>query len=62
MFGVDMGEVIQFVSRSERERLRLIKEARAIYDSIFPQEPVNEEQGNATISRAVSGGDVGNLS
>ncbi|WP_167561343.1 hypothetical protein [Bradyrhizobium sp. AS23.2] len=57
-----MGEVIQFVSRSERERLRLIKEARAIYDSIFPPEPVNEEQGNATISRAVSGGDVGNLS
>jgi hypothetical protein len=32
----NMGEVIQFVSRSERERLRLIREARAIYDSIFP--------------------------
>jgi hypothetical protein len=31
-----MGEVIQFVSRSERERLRLIREARAIYNSIFP--------------------------
>ncbi|WGD52046.1 hypothetical protein QA641_42730 [Bradyrhizobium sp. CB1650] len=57
-----MGEVIQFVSRSERERARLIKEARAIYDSIFPQEPVSAQQDNATITRAVSGNDRGKLS
>jgi hypothetical protein len=31
-----MGEVIRFVSNSERERVRLVREARAIYDSIFP--------------------------
>jgi hypothetical protein len=31
-----MGEVIRFISRSERERARLIREARATYDSIFP--------------------------
>ena len=31
-----MGEIVGFVSRSERERIRLIREARAIYDSIFP--------------------------
>jgi hypothetical protein len=31
-----MGEVVRFVSRSERERDRLIRQARAIYDSIFP--------------------------
>jgi hypothetical protein len=31
-----MGEVVRFVSRSERERIRLIREARAIYDGIFP--------------------------
>jgi len=31
-----MGEIIGFVSKSELERLRLIREARAIYDSIFP--------------------------
>ena len=30
-----MGELIQFVPKSERERTRLIREARAIYDSIF---------------------------
>ena len=31
-----MGEVVQFIPKSERERMRLIREARAIYDSIFP--------------------------
>lgn len=31
-----MGEVVRFVSKSDRERDRLIREARAIYDSIFP--------------------------
>jgi hypothetical protein len=40
-----MGEVIRFVPKSERERARLIREARAIYDSIFPSaEPVSEQQ------------------
>jgi hypothetical protein len=33
-----MGEVIRFVSKAERERARLIREARAQYDSIFPPE------------------------
>ncbi|WFU25703.1 hypothetical protein QA649_05705 [Bradyrhizobium sp. CB1717] len=57
-----MGEVIQFVSRSERERLRLIKEARAIYDSIFPpDDPASVQQDNATIARSVSGNDGGNF-
>lgn len=41
-----MGEVIQFVSKSGRERERLIREARAIYDSIFPPTgPVGEQAG-----------------
>lgn len=31
-----MSCVVQFVSKSELERERLIREARAIYDSIFP--------------------------
>ena len=31
-----MGEIVELVSKSELERLRLIREARAIYDSIFP--------------------------
>jgi hypothetical protein len=38
--GANMGEVIRFIPKSERERVRLIREARAIYDSIFPSEPV----------------------
>jgi hypothetical protein len=38
-----MGEAIRFVSKSERERVRLIREARAIYDSVFP--PVDSVNG-----------------
>lgn len=53
-----MGQVIQFVSKSERERVRLIQEARAIYDSIFPpSDPAGERHDKA----AAASGDVGNL-
>jgi hypothetical protein len=31
-----MGEVVRFVPKSDFERARLIREARAIYESIFP--------------------------
>jgi len=31
-----MGEVAGFVPKSEIERARLVREARAIYDRIFP--------------------------
>jgi hypothetical protein len=34
--GEHVGEIVRFVSKSELERARLIREARAIYDSIFP--------------------------
>ena len=49
-----MGDVIRFVSKSERERARLVREARAIYDSIFPPaDPVRRDK--APISHSVSG-------
>jgi hypothetical protein len=52
IFGATMGEVIRFVSKSERERARLIQEARAIYDSIFPPaDPAGEGQDRETIGR-----------
>jgi len=35
-----MGEVIRFISKSDRERERLIREARELYDRIFPPENV----------------------
>jgi hypothetical protein len=51
-----MGEVIRFVPKSERERARLVREARAIYDSIFPPaDPVRERQDKAPVSHSVSG-------
>ncbi|MCP3396386.1 hypothetical protein [Bradyrhizobium sp. CCGB20] len=51
-----MGEVIQFVSRSERERERLIREARAIYDSIFPPADLASEQQAGAGARRSDGG------
>ncbi|MCK1653972.1 hypothetical protein IVA88_21375 [Bradyrhizobium sp. 149] len=30
-----MSEIVRFIPKSELERARLIREARAIYDSIF---------------------------
>jgi hypothetical protein len=51
-----MGEIIRFVPKSERERARLIRAARAIYDSIFPPtDPVSEKPNKAAVSRTVSG-------
>lgn len=32
-----MGEVIRFIPKAELERARLIREARANYERIFPQ-------------------------
>ena len=39
-----MGEVIRFIPKSEIERARLVREARAIYDSIFPPADAISEQ------------------
>ncbi len=51
-----MDEVFRFVPKSERERARLIREARAIYDSVFPPaDPVSEQQNKAPVSHTVSG-------
>jgi len=53
----NMGEVVQFIPKAERERLRLIREARAIYDSVFPtSDSVNGQQpDNAPIVHSVNG-------
>jgi hypothetical protein len=45
MFGTNMGEVIRFIPKSERERGRLIREARAIYDGIFPPADPESDRG-----------------
>ena len=50
-----MGEVIRFIPKAERERGRLIREARAIYDSIFPPAAPISEQQKAPLSRAIVG-------
>ena len=54
-----MGEVIRFVPKSERERARLIREARAIYDSVFPpSDRVREQRDKASTSHVRIGTDV----
>jgi hypothetical protein len=50
-----MGEIIRFIPKSERERARLIREARAIRDRIFPpDDTVSEQQGEALVSHMVT--------
>ena len=39
-----LSEVVRFISKSDLERARLIREARAIYESIFPQAPPVSER------------------
>ena len=54
-----MGEVIQFISKAERERIRLIREARANYDSVFPpSDSVKERRDNTPIVHSVNGAKV----
>jgi hypothetical protein len=56
MLGANMGEVIRFIPKSERERACRIREARAMYDSIFPPADSESEQGDeAPIGQTVSG-------
>ena len=50
-----MGEVIQFISKAERERIRLIREARANYDSVFPpSDSIKERRDNTPIAHSVN--------
>ncbi|WP_369721876.1 hypothetical protein AB8Z38_33750 [Bradyrhizobium sp. LLZ17] len=51
-----MGEVVRFVSKAERERLRLIREARAIYDSVFPpSQSINEQRDEPPLMHGANG-------
>jgi hypothetical protein len=50
-----MGEVLRFIVNPERERARLIRQARAIYDGIFPSAAVSAPQDEESPSQAVSG-------
>jgi hypothetical protein len=42
-----MGKVIRFIPNSQSELSRLIREARAIYESIFPSDDPSIEHPNA---------------
>jgi hypothetical protein len=54
-----MSEIIQFIPKYERERARLVRRARAMYDSIFPPaDPISERQNNVPVGHAVNGADT----
>ena len=54
-----MGEVIRFIPKSERERIRYIREARAIYESVFPPtDLMSEQQDKARTSHTLIGTDA----
>ena len=49
-----MDEFFRFIQKSERERIRLIQEARAVCDSIFPPAASVIEQGGAPIGHGIN--------
>jgi hypothetical protein len=55
-----MGKIVRFLPRSERERARLIEEARAIYGGIFPPADAAAVSGKAHVGQAaiISSGDT----
>jgi hypothetical protein len=46
-----MGDIVRLTPKSELERIRLIREARAIYDSIFPPTNVVSEQPDGRLGQ-----------
>jgi hypothetical protein len=53
----NMGKVIQFIPKAERERIRLIREARARYESVFPSsDSVKEQRERNPIAHSVVNG------
>ena len=54
-----MADIIKFIPKAELERARLIREARAIYDSIFPPDYSVGEDGNVRHSHEPQPGGKG---
>jgi len=55
-----MGEIIRFISKSDRERERLIREARELYDRIFPPEnvPIDGQRDTSPSNLGFGGADA----
>jgi hypothetical protein len=51
-----MDEFFRFIQQSERERNRLVQEARASYDSAFvPAAPISEQSNKVPIGHSMIG-------
>ncbi|WGR92083.1 hypothetical protein MTX26_17635 [Bradyrhizobium sp. ISRA443] len=49
-----MGDVVRFTSKSELERARLIREARANYERVFPSTDAGSAQADSSESNNAS--------
>lgn len=49
-----MGDVVRFVPMSELERARLVREARAIYQSVFPDDKRSRQSKLESLAAAKS--------
>ena len=47
-----MGDVIRFVSKADLERARLVREARANYESVFPTGTAGDADKTAPPAKA----------
>ena len=52
-----MADIVKFIPKAELERARLIREARAIYDSIFPPNDAAGDDGDARSSQQTQPGE-----
>jgi hypothetical protein len=57
----NLGNIVRLIPKSELERVRLIREARAIYDSIFPPTDSVSEQPDGRLSQGAQPGGKGLL-
>ena len=56
-----MSNIVRLVPRSELERIRFVRDARAIYDSIFPPTDVVGERPDGRVSQGPQPGEKGLL-
>ena len=54
-----MGDIVRFIPKSELERIRLIREARALYYSIFPPTDAVGERLDDCFSQGTQTGRMG---
>ena len=53
-----MGEIVRFMPKPELERLRLVRQAHAIYESVFPTSAASEPRHAVSADGAAGGANL----